>query len=79
MAIEYKTVTIAYFVDGEFSCELSYLWSLYDRLECSTVFNGDIDWNVYDYLKSHNYIRIRYSDICELTPSGEEFLEGLLQ
>jgi hypothetical protein len=76
MAIEYKTVTIAYFVDGDFSCKVSYLLDLYDRLECSTVFNGDIDWDVYDYLKSHNYIR-SYIDVINITPSGREFFEGL--
>ena len=78
MAIEYKTVTIAYFVDGDFSCELSYLWGLYDRFECSTVFTSDINWDVYDYLKSHDYIRSSYG-ISDLTQSGREFLEGLLQ
>lgn len=76
MAIKYKTITIPYFVDDEFSCKLSYLLDLYDRLECSTVFTGDIDWGVYEYLKSHNYIRSYYG-VSNITQSGKEFFEGL--
>ena len=76
MSIEYKTITIAYFVDGDFSCKVSYLLDLYDRLECSTLFTSDIDWDVYDYLKSHDYIR-SYYNISNITPYGKEFFEGL--
>ena len=76
MTIEYKTITIAYFVDGDFSCKRSYLLDLYDRLECSTVFSSDIDWGVFDYLKSHDYIR-SYDGISNITPTGREFFEEL--
>ena len=76
MAIEYKTITIPYFVDGEFSCKVSYLLDLYDRLECSTVLTSDIDWTVSEYLKSHEYIR-SYFGISYITRSGKEFFEEL--
>ena len=78
MSIIYKTEIIPYFVDGDFSCKLSYLFSIYDRLECCTVFDGDIDWTICDYLKSHNYIRLNY-DTFDITPAGREFFEGLLK
>lgn len=73
---EKRTRIITYYVDGTFECSVNTLIDILERIDCSTVYNGTIDCEIYDYLLNKKYISKSF-DILTLTPAGVEFLNLL--